>query len=98
MTGQDPSSERERVARKGAAAYQGALEAVLAIAIAAAIGYWVDQQLGSSPRWLIVGTIVGFGSFTLRLFRMRKLLDEPPAANTRAPSAPDDGESGGKDS
>jgi F0F1-type ATP synthase assembly protein I len=73
---EEPS--REETARRGVAAYQGALEAVLAIALAAGIGYWVDRKLGTSPRWLIVGTIVGFGSFTLRLFRMRKLVEPPP--------------------
>ena len=65
-------------ARRGAAAYQGALEAVFAVAIAAGIGYWADSHFGSSPRWLIVGTVVGFGAFVLRLWRMRKLFDEGP--------------------
>jgi F0F1-type ATP synthase assembly protein I len=79
-TGNDPS--RGELARRGPAAYQGALEAVAAIAIAALIGYWVDRRLDTSPRWLTVGTIVGFGSFVLRLWRMRRLFEghEPPAA------------------
>jgi len=69
--------------RRGAAAYQGALEAVFALAIGAGIGYWADGHFASSPRWLIVGTIVGFGAFVLRLFRMRKLFDEgPPSGGT----------------
>ena len=74
---EDPS--RRKLAQRGAAAYQGALEAVLAIAIAAGIGAWADRRWGTSPRWLIVGSVVGFAAFVLRLFRMRKLLD-PPAA------------------
>jgi F0F1-type ATP synthase assembly protein I len=80
---EDPGAARGRQVRRGAAAYQGALEAVLAIAIGALLGYWVDGRLGSSPRWLIVGTIVGFGAFTLRLFRMRKLFDVPPGEGDR---------------
>jgi F0F1-type ATP synthase assembly protein I len=75
MTGTEPSGGRP--SRRGAAAYQGALEAVLAIVIAAGIGYWADGQLGTSPRWLIVGMAVGFGSFVLRLWRMRRLFEQP---------------------
>lgn len=74
MTGDGPS--RERLASRAAAAYQGALEAVLAIAIGAGIGYWADGRFGTSPRWLTVGTVVGFGSFVLRLWRMRRLFDD----------------------
>jgi len=77
---------REEQTRRGTAVYQGALEAVLAIGVAAGIGAWVDHRWATSPRWLITGTIVGFGSFVLRLFKMRKLFDgdEPPSdAGTR---------------
>ena len=64
--------------RRGIAAYQGALEAVLAIVIAAGIGYWADQRFGTQPRWLIVGTCIGFAAFVLRLFRMRALFEDAP--------------------
>ena len=57
-------------------AYQGAMEAVFAIVGAVLIGAWVDSRFGTSPRWLIVGVIVGFGAFVLRLARMAKLVDE----------------------
>ncbi len=76
MAGEDPSSGN--LTKRGVAAYQGALEAVLAIAIAAGAGYWADGHFGTSPRWLIVGTIVGFASFVVRLWRMRGLFDEGP--------------------
>jgi F0F1-type ATP synthase assembly protein I len=62
--------------RRGIAAYQGALEAVLAIVIAAGIGFWADQRLDTQPRWLIVGTCIGFAAFVLRLFRMRTLFED----------------------
>jgi F0F1-type ATP synthase assembly protein I len=78
MTDREPS--RGQLARQGAAAYQGALEAVLAIAIAAGIGAWADHRWSTSPRWLIVGTLVGFAAFVLRLFRMRRLFDPPPGS------------------
>jgi F0F1-type ATP synthase assembly protein I len=77
MTEDRPS--RGQLTRRGVAAYQGALEAVLAIAIAAGIGFWVDGRLGSGPRWLIVGTIVGFAAFVLRLWRMRSLVEGDPS-------------------
>jgi len=76
MTEQEDPSRRQ-LAERGVAAYQGALEAVVAIAIAAGIGAWADHRWGTSPRWLIVGTVLGFGAFVLRLFRMRKLFDPP---------------------
>ena len=58
-------------------AYQGAVEAVFAIVIATGVGYWADTRFGTSPRWLIVGTLVGFGAFVLRLARMAKLVEDP---------------------
>jgi F0F1-type ATP synthase assembly protein I len=75
MTG--PSSDQQSEdRRRGIAAYQGALEAVLAIVISAGIGYWADQRLDTQPRWLIVGTCIGFAAFVLRLFRMRTLFED----------------------
>jgi len=53
------------------------MEAVLAIVIATGLGYWADARFGTSPRWLIVGAIVGFGAFVLRLARMAKLVEDP---------------------
>jgi F0F1-type ATP synthase assembly protein I len=77
-----PEQDRkEKERRRGIAAYQGALEAVLAIVIAAGVGFWADQRFGTAPRWLIVGTCVGFGSFVLRLFRMRKLFEDASQAD-----------------
>ncbi len=70
--------ERDRAARRQNAAYQGAFEAVIAILIAAGIGYWADQRFGTSPRYLLIGVVVGFVSFVLRLVRLGRLLQEPP--------------------
>jgi len=58
-------------------AYQGAVEAVLAIVVATGLGYWADTRFGTSPRWLIVGAVIGFGAFVLRLARMARLIEEP---------------------
>ena len=75
MTHPTPDRQSED-RRRGIAAYQGALEAVLAIVITAGIGYWADQRFGTAPRWLILGTCLGFAAFVLRLFRMRKLFED----------------------
>ena len=66
-------------------AYQGAIEAAFAVVIATGIGYWADERFGTSPRWLIVGAIVGFGALVLRLARMGKLLQEPDQLDQESP-------------
>jgi F0F1-type ATP synthase assembly protein I len=67
-------AERRRRARRQGQAYQAAFEAVVAILIAAGIGYWVDERYGISPWGLLVGTALGFGSFVLRLLRLGRQL------------------------
>lgn len=71
---------------KAGSAYQGAMESVFAIVIATGIGYWADTRFGTSPRWLIVGAIVGFAAFVLRLARMAKLVQDPGATDDSEPS------------
>ena len=71
--------ERDRVARRQNAAYQGAFEAVMAILIAAGIGYWADEHFETSPRYLLIGVVVGFASFVLRLVRLGRRLHEAPS-------------------
>jgi F0F1-type ATP synthase assembly protein I len=86
MTGPSPDQQSEE-RRRGIAAYQGALEAVLAIVITAGVGYWADQRFGTAPRWLILGTCLGFAAFVLRLFRMRKLFEDAPPGNDARPGS-----------
>ena len=57
-------------------AYQGAMESVLAIVIAVGIGYWVDARFDTSPRGLLIGAVIGFAAFVLRLVRMGKLVQK----------------------
>lgn len=57
-----------------AAAYQGAVEAVLAVVIAAGAGYWIDSRFDTSPVGLLIGVTLGFAAFFLRLWRMRDLM------------------------
>ena len=65
-----PSSERGRQAR----AYEGAFEAVIAVVIGAALGYWADQRFDSRPIGLFVGVVLGFGAMVLRLVRLGRQL------------------------
>jgi F0F1-type ATP synthase assembly protein I len=59
-----------------AAAYQGAIEAVFAILIAAVIGDLADDHFGTAPRYLLVGFAIGFCSFVLRLVKLGRRLQE----------------------
>jgi len=69
--------ERPTAGRRMAAAYQGALEAVLALVITTGVGYWFDRRWGTS-HYLLIGIVVGFWAFTVRLWRLRELMVEPP--------------------
>jgi len=75
--------DRDEVRRRGISAYQGALEAIFAIIIGIGAGFWADRHFGTAPRWMIVGTVLGFGSFVLRLWRMRKLFEDAPPGTKR---------------
>lgn len=55
------------------------MEAVLAVPIAVGFGYWADTHFGTSPRYLLVGAVIGFCAFVLRLVRMGPGADESPA-------------------
>jgi hypothetical protein len=57
-------------------AYQGALEATLAIVISVLFGVWLDTKLETSPAFLFTGMAVGFGAFILRLTRLLKEVGE----------------------
>jgi F0F1-type ATP synthase assembly protein I len=75
LTQQD-DKEDKGIGRRGARAYQGALEAVLAIPIAGGIGYWADSHFGTAPILFLVGLVLGFATFVVRLTRMRSLVAE----------------------
>ena len=51
-------------------AYQGAVEAVMALILCLVIGYYADEYFESSPIGLILGAIIGFSSMVLRIIRM----------------------------
>lgn len=78
------------VARGWGPAYQGAMEASLAVAISVGIGIWVDSELETSPYGMLIGLGVGFASFVVRLVRLVRELS-PPAAGIDADSQSDAG-------
>jgi F0F1-type ATP synthase assembly protein I len=59
-----------------AKAYNSVFEAVGAIIIAALMGWFADDYFGTKPRYLIIGVIIGFAAFVLRLMRMAKAYQE----------------------
>lgn len=69
-SGRDPQlPERLRYKPMGAA-YQGAMEAVFAIAIATLAGWWIDRRYGTEPFGVLIGATIGFAAFVLRLYRL----------------------------
>ena len=60
-------------------AYQGAVEAVLAIVISMGFGLWADTHFGTSPVGLLVGLAIGMGAFALRITRLLRETNGPPA-------------------
>jgi Uncharacterized protein conserved in bacteria len=71
---EDPGSRQIEARRKGLA-YQGAVEAVLAIPITIGIGYWLDRRFDTTPILLLVGAVIGFGAFVLRLLQLGRQLN-----------------------
>ena len=67
--------KRSRTLSAGAA-YQGAIEAVFAVLIAAGIGYWLDEKFDTAPTLFLVGLVLGFCAFMLRLLRLRPVIEE----------------------
>jgi F0F1-type ATP synthase assembly protein I len=82
-------SDRWRAARRQGLAYQGGVEAVFAILIAAGIGYWADQHFGTSPLYLLIGMAIGFSAFVLRLLRLGRQLQQR-ASDTEMTQSKDD--------
>jgi len=56
--------------RRFGSAYQGAFEAVFAIVIGAGLGYAVDSRYETDPWGVLLGLVLGFAAFVLRLIRL----------------------------
>ena len=81
MTQQDDKGGSGGFGRRGAKAYQAALEAVFAIPVASGLGYWADTYFGTSPILLLVGLVLGFATFVVRIARMRGLVEDAGEEN-----------------
>jgi F0F1-type ATP synthase assembly protein I len=64
-------------------AYQGALEAALAVVVSMGIGVWADSYFGTSPVLLFVGLGIGFGAFILRLWRLLQETSASPGPGSQ---------------
>ncbi|MFP8874915.1 MAG: AtpZ/AtpI family protein [Myxococcota bacterium] len=62
--------------RNPGSAYQGALEASIALAISLGAGVWADDHFDTSPGFLLAGLGIGFAAFTVRLMRLAGERDE----------------------
>ena len=60
--------------RQLGAAYQGALEAALAVVISAGLGIWADSYFETSPGFLLAGLGIGFAAFIWRLVKLSQEL------------------------
>ena len=69
------SPEGNSAKRRMAAAYQGAIEAVFAFVLPGLLGWWIDGKLDTSPTFLLIGLVLGFAAFFVRLWRLRGLMD-----------------------
>ncbi len=74
-------------AASGSSAYQAVFEAVGSILLACGIGFWVDRRFETAPVGIVVGAVIGFGAFVLRLVRLGKELH--PVEEPQQPGAQD---------
>ena len=85
-----PRVPGSQTAQQGmASAYQGAVEAVLAVVISGLAGTWVDRRFGTEPTGFLVGMAIGFAAFGLRMWRMRNLMGTTGTETTGTKDGPD---------
>ena len=84
---------KRMASRAGGSAYEGAFEAIGAMLISMFAGYWVDQRFETEPTGVLVGAVVGFAAFVLRLVRLGRKLHADQEQQTRdvEDDAPDPG-------
>jgi F0F1-type ATP synthase assembly protein I len=70
-------------------AYQGGVEAGLAVVIAMGFGLWADSHFETSPVGLFVGLGIGVGAFALRITRLLRDTSGPPTELSGPSKAPE---------
>jgi F0F1-type ATP synthase assembly protein I len=73
---QDEKKSQAGQGRRQGAVYQGAFEAVIALLIAVGFGFWLDSYFDTAPWLLLIGTAIGFASFTVRLMRLGRWMKD----------------------
>jgi F0F1-type ATP synthase assembly protein I len=73
---QDEKKSQAGQGRRQGAVYQGAFEAVIALLIAIGFGYWLDGYFDTAPWLLLIGTAIGFASFSVRLMRLGRWMKD----------------------
>ena len=58
-----------------ARAYEGAMEAAVALVAPVVLGYWLDKYFETAPIATVVGTVLGFAAMLLRLLRFARTFD-----------------------
>jgi F0F1-type ATP synthase assembly protein I len=43
------------------------------------IGFWADERYETAPWLLLLGVVIGFGAFVLRIWRLRALVEAQSA-------------------
>jgi F0F1-type ATP synthase assembly protein I len=77
LTDRNSNEDEPRgLSRQASKAYQSAAEAVFAIPVAGGLGYWADTSFDTGPVCLLLGLVLGFVTFVMRLMRMRKLVEQ----------------------
>lgn len=64
-------------------AYQAAFEAAIAVVVGGAAGGFADQRFGTAPLLLLMGVLLGFGAFVLRLVRLMQEMARRKASDGR---------------
>ena len=81
--GADPAHRRGKGAYGALSASSVGLELGIAVALGLAIGYWLDQRLGTAPWMLLLWLVIGFAAGFRGVLRAVRAADRA-AADKRA--------------
>jgi len=75
-----------------ARAYEGAMEAAVALVAPVALGVWLDKFFETVPLITVVGAILGFSAMLIRLIRLGRTSETTSQDTPGRPAAPDNGQ------
>lgn len=88
---QQVEGARKTGLRKGGGAYEGGLQAALAVVISAGLGIWADSYFDTSPVGLFLGIGIGFGAFILRIWQLLQAQSSTEQDSEEGPQGGDAG-------